>query len=170
MDPIIRIGEETPKFELADLTGKTYSLTAMQGHIVVLNFWSAECDWCSRIDQELMSFSKKWGDQVAVWWIASNSNEEHALIRQAAIERHISAVLIDADHKVADLYEAQTTPHFFIVDNQGILRYRGAWDDVSFRQRTATRAYVPEVIEALTANKPLEVTQTHAYGCTIVRY
>jgi hypothetical protein len=36
--------------------------------------------------------------------------------------------------------EAQTTPHVFVIDREGILRYRGSVDDVTFRQRKSPRA------------------------------
>jgi peroxiredoxin len=169
MDPLIPIGEMAPDFELRDGFGKRYSKAGMQGHIGVLNFWSAECDWCRRVDAELVSKLNQWDNQVVVWWIASNTNEGLGLITQTAVERRIPCVLIDADHRVADLYGAQTTPHFFIIDGEGRLRYQGAWDDITFRQRNATRNHVSEAIDALLANRDIQLPQTPAYGCTIVR-
>jgi hypothetical protein len=55
------------------------------------------------------------------------------------------------------------------VDREGILRYRGAVDDVTFRQRAAKRFYLEEVVEALLAGRTLELTEMPAYGCAIVR-
>jgi citrate synthase len=67
------------------------------------------------------------------------------------------------------LYEAVTTPHTFVVDRDGILRYRGAVDDVTFRNREATRFFLEEVVEALLDGHLPTLTETPAYGCTIVR-
>lgn len=78
-------------------------------------------------------------------------------------------VLIDAGHIVADLYEAVTTPHVFVVDGEGVLRYRGAVDDVTFRKRTATRFFLDEVVVSLLDGHLPELTETPAYGCTIIR-
>jgi len=55
------------------------------------------------------------------------------------------------------------------VDREGILRYRGAVDDITFRQRKATRFYLEEAVEALLDNRVPELQETPAYGCTIVR-
>ena len=85
------------------------------------------------------------------------------------IPNDLAAVLIDADRAVADRYEAVTTPHAFVVDREGILRYRGAVDDVTFRQRRATRFFLEEAVEALLEQRLPEVQETPAYGCTIVR-
>jgi hypothetical protein len=71
---------------------------------------------------------------------------------------------------VADIYGAQITPHFFILDSGGKLSYQGAWDDITFRQRKSTQVYVPEVIEALQHDRVPKVTSTPAYGCTLVRH
>jgi hypothetical protein len=78
-------------------------------------------------------------------------------------------VLIDAEHVVADLYEAQTTPHVFVLDREGILRYRGAVDDVSFRLRKARRFFLEEAVGALLEGRLPELAEMPAYGCTIIR-
>ncbi len=169
MDTLITIGDNAPSFELRDLEGKPFDLAALRGKLVVLNFWSAECNWCRRVDRELVNWMEQWGERVVVAWIAANNNEDFDLLKRTAMERRIPKLLMDAGQKVADLYGAQTTPHFFVVDSQGKLRYQGAWDDITFRQRSATCVYVTEVIQALINDQPVEISQTAAYGCTIVR-
>jgi peroxiredoxin len=169
MDPLIKNGEPAPNFRLLDLQGELYDLESMRGWIVVMNFWSPECDWCARIDGELIAYLPEWKRNVKVWWIASNANEPQVIIKQVALERNLSTVLVDREQVVADRYGAQTTPHFFVVDAQGTLRYQGAWDDVTFRQRTATQLYVPQVIEALIQGETPEIIQSPPYGCTLVR-
>jgi peroxiredoxin len=170
MDPIIKIGEEAPKFQLSDLKGKFFSLNDLRSWTVILNFWSAECEWCERVDHELTAFLDPWKDKVKVVWIASNANESRGLIKKVAIERNIPTVLFDTNQQVANLYGAQTTPHFFVIDVRGKLRYQGAWDDITFRQRVAKQVYLPQVVEALRNNLEPAVTQTPPYGCTLVRF
>jgi hypothetical protein len=57
-----------------------------------------------------------------------------------------------------------------VIDAEGRLRYQGAFDDVTFRQRTATRWYAIEALEALLAGQPVAIPETPAYGCSIQRY
>ncbi len=83
--------------------------------------------------------------------------------------RRLPIVLIDADHSVADLCDAQTTPHIFVIDRDGILRYRGAVDDITFRRRKPTRFFLEEAVEALLDGHLPTLSETPAYGCTIVR-
>jgi peroxiredoxin len=169
MDPVIAAGSPAPLFYLPDLNEKTHSLKEMLGRIIVLTFWSAECTWCERVDRELLSHLEAWNEQVSVWWVDSNANENRQLIKRVAAERNLPIVLIDRRQKVADLYGAQTTPHCFVIDRQGVLAYQGAWDDVTFRQRVPTQVYVPQVIQALLQNRAPSLTHTPPYGCTLVR-
>ena len=101
--------------------------------------------------------------------VASNRNESSQLLQQAAQARGLSRVLVDAGHGVADLYGALTTPHVFVIDREGFLCYRGAVDDMTFRQRQATRFYLRDAVEALLQGRQPEVSEIPAYGCTIVR-
>lgn len=169
MDTMIKIGEQAPVFQLKDLKGNTWSLEKLRGWIVVLNIWSGECEWCERVDRELVTHLEAWKDQVRVLWIASNSNETGELIQKVSTERNLPVVLQDEQHRVADMYGAQTTPHFFILDEHGKLRYQGAWDDITFRQRVATHEFVLQSVEALRQGHEPEFTQTQPYGCALVR-
>ena len=111
----------------------------------------------------------QWGRDVEMLSIAANRNESIQSVKEAAKTRRLPKVLIDAEHFVADLYEAVTTPHVFVVDREGILRYRGAVDDVTFRQRKATRFFLEEAVEALLDGRLPKSQETPAYGCAIVR-
>ncbi len=144
-------------------------LRDLRGKIVILNFWSCECPHSERTDCQIMAMFIQWQGDVALLPIAANRIETPEAIAQAAWNRRLPVVLMDRDHAVADLYQAQTTPHVFVVDRGGILRYAGAVDDVSFRQRRPTRFYLDEAVEALLAGRLPAVAETPAFGCAIVR-
>ena len=101
--------------------------------------------------------------------IAANRNESAQMVAEAAKTRHLPTVLMDAEQVVTDLYDAVATPHVFVIDGAGILRYRGALDDVRFRQRVVTHFYLEEVVEALLDGRDPPLQETLAYGCAIVR-
>lgn len=158
-----------PNFTLPDLDGKPHSLRDYHGRVVILNFWSAECPWSSRSDELITQYLTKWGDAVQYFPIASNANESKELIAQEASFRRLTVLLHDENRVVADLYGAMTTPHLFVIDAQGILRYQGAFDDVTFRQREATRDYLCMAVEAVLAGDLPEPDHSPPYGCTVVR-
>jgi peroxiredoxin len=169
MDPVIPNDQPAPDFQLADLTGRQHRLQTVRGRVVVLNFWSAECPWVERTDRALLAYVSDWGDAVALWSIASNANEPGELLQRVASQRGLPVVLLDHQREAADLYGALTTPHLFVVDRNGILRYQGAFDDVTFRQRTPSRFYLREAVEAVLAGRRPEPAQAPPYGCSIVR-
>jgi thiol-disulfide isomerase/thioredoxin len=168
--PSLTTGELAPDFSLADLDGIPHSLLDARGRILVINFWSAECPWSERIDRALLPLPAEWSGQVVYYAVASNANEPVELLRQVALERGVPTPLLDPDQVVADRYGAVTTPHFFVIDAQGILCYQGAFDDVNFRQRTPTRQYLVPAVQALIAGGAPDPGTTPTFGCTLVRY
>ena len=165
----MQLNQPAPDFELPDLQGIPHQLSNYRGKIIIINFWSAECPHSERTDRSTVACLVQWGMDVEMLSIAPNRSESIQMIEEAATTRRIPRVLIDAEHVVADLYKAQATPHAFVVDRDGILRYRGAVDDVTFRQRKATRFFLEEAVEALLDGRLPELTEMPAYGCTIVR-
>lgn len=163
------LDQPAPDFELPDLDGRSHRLSEYRGRIVVVDFWSCECPHSERTDRSLMSTFVQWNGEVVLLTIAANRSESAEAVAEAAKTRRLPRVLVDREQAVASLYEAQTTPHAFVVDREGILRYRGAVDDVAFRQRTPTRFYVEAVVEALLEGRQPEVQETPAFGCVIVR-
>jgi peroxiredoxin len=165
----VEINKPAPDFELHDLNGDLVRLGDLRGKIVILNFWSCECPHSERTDRDLMAMFIQWREDVALLPIAANRIESPEALAEAARSRHLPLVLLDMEHEVADLYEAVTTPQVFVIDREGILRYGGALDDASFRQKRPTRFYLDEAVEALLDGRLPAVAQTPAYGCSIVR-
>ena len=165
----MNIGQSAPDFELPDLNGQLHKLSEHRGRIVVLNFWSAQCPHAVRTDELIQGWRPAWGEAVAVFLIASNRNESPDEIAEAARQQNLPPILIDREHVVADVYDAQTTPHVFLIDAVGRLRYRGAVDDTSFAQRVPRRFFLEQAVQALLDGKPPQVSETRPYGCAVIR-
>jgi peroxiredoxin len=170
VDSVARINEPAPDFELPDLEGQLHRPSQVLGRLLVLNFWSAECPWSERADEQILPLWKAWGPEVELWAIASNLNEDIASMREAARVRGLPVVLRDENQQVADRYRAQTTPHFYVIDRSGVLRYTGALDDTTFRKREPERDYLASAVRALLEGGMPDPQETPGYGCTIVRH
>jgi peroxiredoxin len=166
---IMEINYSAPDFELPDLEGRRHRLSDYRGRIVIVNFWSCECPHSERTDKAIMAMLVQWRNDVTMLSIASNRNENVEALKNAADVRRLPTVLVDAQCSVADLFEAQTTPHVYLIDREGVLRYRGAIDNSTFRNRTPTRFFLDEVVESLLEGHLPTLTESPAYGCTIVR-
>jgi len=122
------------------------------------------------VDRGVIAHQDTWKEQVRLLWKPSPSNESPALIKNNASQRNLPVVLLDERQRVADRYGVDTTPYIFIPDSQGIIRYQGAWDDITFRKREATVKYVEQALEALRNCRMPGTTQIQAYGCAMVRF
>ncbi len=165
----MNINEPVPDFELPDLHGRLHRLSDYRGRIVIVNFWSCECPHSERTDKAIMSMFVQWQDDVSMLTIASNRNETTEDVANVSEARRLPTVLLDANCEAADLFEALTTPHVFVIDRDGILRYRGSVDDVTFRHRVPTRFFLDLAVESLLEGHSPELTESPAYGCTSVR-
>ena len=169
MDPIARINHKAPALTLIDLDGHPCGLEQADSGLLILNFWSAECQWSERADAILANLQGEWGEGVTIWSIAPNANEARDQITVAAEERQLR-VFLDQDHATADRYGAVTTPHFYLLDEERTIRYSGALDDTTFRQKEPTRHYLADAVQALRVGRLPEPQETNGYGCAIVRF
>jgi peroxiredoxin len=160
-----------PDFTLPIAGGGRFTLSDWRGNVVIVNFWSAECPWSRRADVMLVYRQLTWERKgVRIVGVASNVNEPENEIQFEAQNRKVKfPILRDPDHSVADLYNAETTPHFFIVDRQGTIRYMGALDDSTHQKRRPKVIYVDQAVSALLDNRLPDPAITPAYGCSIVR-
>jgi len=166
---LVNLEDLAPDFELPDLEGRLVSLGHHRGRIVIVNFWSCECPHVERTDRLLMTWHQRWGRQVSLLPVASNAMETLDAMVAAARKRQLPRVLVDQQHRIADVYEASTTPHVFVVDAMGRVRYRGAVDDTSFARRVPTRFFLEEAVDSLLEGRTPRVAETQPYGCAIVR-
>src|SRR5450759_2394899 len=110
----VEINQPAPDFELPDLDGIKHRLNDYRGKIVIVNFWSCECPHSERTDRAITAMFVQWREYVVMLSIAANRSESTEMVADAAKARRLPIVLIDAQQVVADLYNAQTTPHVFV--------------------------------------------------------
>lgn len=76
-------------------------------------------------------------------------------------------VLQDPQGDVGRSYGARTTPHMFVIDRSGVIRYDGAIDDDPHDEKKTPHNHVTAAIEALLAGKAPGTTATDPYGCSV---
>jgi peroxiredoxin len=159
-----------PDFMLPLTGGGRFALADWRGQIIVLNFWSAECPWSRRADVALVYRQLSWDPKgVRILGIASNRNETEAQVRAEAQSRHLKyPVGYDFDQNVANLFQVKTTPHFFVLDRQGYVRYSGALDDVTRPGQKPSTIYLDEAVTALLAGRPPNPLTTAPFGSPVV--
>jgi peroxiredoxin len=174
------VGKPAPDFTLKDLAGKEVRLSSFKGKVVVLEWFNPDCPFVKRSHTKgsLKDTAKK-QEQRGVAWLAINSAAEGKQGYGAAANREAAKsfglehpVLLDESGQVGKTYGATNTPHMFVIDDKGILRYKGAIDNSPDGEGESAPggklvSYVDEALAAVAAGKPVTTAETKAYGCGV---
>ena len=172
------IGKAAPAFTLKDLDGTSHSLSDFTGKIVVVEWFSSKCPWSGMKSKNSVHSSgqikklqdglKKMDENVVYLMIDSSGrifDNEKALIaadQKATKELGItSPVLVDYAGTVGKAYGAKTTPHMYVIDGEGVLRYQGALGD------RKDRNYVMDAVTAIKKGSTVQPASTRPYGCGV---
>ena len=174
------IGQPAPAFTAVDSNGVSRSLAALKGRTVVLEWTNNECPYTRKhYDSGNMQKLQQEATASGVVWLTVISSapgkegfvsggEANALT--ASRGAHPTAVLLDPSGTVGRAYEAQTTPHMFVIDKTGVLRYMGAIDDkptASPASLAGARNYVREALAAMASGHMVQVATSEPYGCSV---
>jgi peroxiredoxin len=172
------VGKPAPDFELTDLDGKTHRLADYGGKTVVLEWFNPECPFVNFAHDKgpLEDMAAKQSERGIVW-LAINSGapgkQGHGIEKnEQGRERFGLAhpILLDEDGSVGHRYGAVKTPHMFLIDPEGVLRYAGAIDNAPFGEVDGEGDHVNHVETALAdlaGGKDVATATTSAYGCTV---
>jgi peroxiredoxin len=175
-----KVGEAAPAFSLVDSTGQTRSLADFAGKTVVLEWTNHDCPFVKKHygADNMQSQQRDVTGDAAVWLtVNSSAPGQQGHVDGAAAERiradakaAQTAYLLDPDGTTGRAYGAVTTPHMYIIDPDGMLRYAGAIDSIPSPNpadiATATQ-YVPQALAELAAGKPVSAPLTRPYGCAV---
>jgi peroxiredoxin len=169
------LGKPAPDFTLNDVDGKPVKLSDFKGKLVVLEWFDQECPYCQYAYGEsgpLAELPERMKKQGVVWLtIHSGTSAKPEAMKKFAQERKLTApMLIDADGKVGTAYAAKRTPHCFVIDEKGVLRYRGALDNAPMGKvsdKETKTNYVESAVNALKNGKAVTTQETKPYGCPV---
>jgi len=172
--PSAEVGSAAPDFTLTDLDGDEHTLSdyTAEGKVVVLEWFNPDCPFVVKHYKAstMADLAAEFGEDVV--WLAINSNAPGKQgsgaerNRRAVEEWGISyPVCLDEPGEVGQRYRARTTPHMYVIDAEGVLRYAGAIDDSP--RGTAETNYVRAALEAVLAGEAVETTTTRPYGCSV---
>lgn len=175
-----RPGEPAPAFEAVDSKGQTRSLVEFAGKTVVLEWTNDGCPFVQKhYGSGNMQRLQKEATALGVVWLSVISSAPgqqgyadgaRADSLTEARDAHPTAVLLDPEGKLGHLYGAQTTPHMYVIDKNGILVYNGAIDSVPSADKADIEKadnYVSAALAATLAGQPVKTPLTRPYGCSV---
>jgi hypothetical protein len=175
-----QIDRPAPDFTATDSDGKVRRLEDFRGKTVVLEWTNAECPYTrkhysSGNMQGLQELARRRG----VIWLSVISSapgkqgyvsgaEADALSRSRRAVP--TAVLLDPAGNLGRLYHAKTTPHLFVIDARGELKYMGGIDSLATADVAdipRAEPYLKEALLAVVDDKPVAHPVTRPYGCSV---
>jgi peroxiredoxin len=170
----IEVGAKAPGFSLLNATnGQRVTFNPVDGKTAVVVFTCNQCPYAKAFEDRLVTLARDFAKRgVAFYAIDSNDDDGYPIEKVGEMRARATAknypfpYLKDGDSATARAYGARVTPHVFVIDGKGIVRYRGYIDD-SAKPEQRQHAGLTDALNALLAGRDVRETATKAFGCTI---
>jgi peroxiredoxin len=161
-------------FRLRDLTRDAETWISLSDYkdkkAVVLIFTSYSCDACADYENRMLKLIKDFaGRDVAFLGVRSSADDDASGMRKYAESKGFKIPFLeDSKNVLAATLDVLVTPTFYVIDKQGILRYRGAYDE-SLKEARAQKTYVHDALKAVLEGKEVALKTTRTIGCHMPR-
>lgn len=176
--PQYSVGDPVKNFSLKNTDGKMVSLSDYKnskGLIVV--FDCNTCPFSKAYNDRIIALNEKYKSQ-GFPLVAINANDPaispgdsyEEMVRVAKSKKYDFPYLIDETQQVAKAFGATNTPHVYILQNSDgefKVSYIGAIDNNARDEKSVSKRYVEDAVDAMLANKPVPTDKTKAIGCGI---
>ena len=170
----VAIGANAPAFSLVNaVDGKTVAMKPDDGKLKVVVFTCNQCPYAKAFEPRIIEVAKQFQAKgVTFYAIDPNDDtryaeETMANMKARAVEKgYPYPYLKDGDSAIARAYGARVTPHVFVVDGQGIVRYRGYVDDSAKPEERKTTG-LTDALDSLLSGREVANNVTREFGCTI---
>ncbi|MEM7229749.1 MAG: redoxin domain-containing protein [Planctomycetota bacterium] len=175
------IGEAAPAWTLNDMKGDSHNLTDFEGKIVVLEWFNADCPFCRNVyDNGVVETTLKKFEEMGedIVYLTVNSTNPDRVGKSAKDIEKVSArlmknakvelpMLLDYDGAIGKAYGARTTPHMYVIDGEGVLRYHGAFTDDRSGKKKDYKNYVVDAVKMIKADETVTPDYVQPWGCSV---
>lgn len=120
------LGKLAPDFTIQLLDGSEFTLSAMQGQVVLIDFWDTACPPCIREMPSLKELHAEFKDQgfeiIGISLDARRSDTEK-FVAENGLSWKIGCSGKGFLDETANLFKIEATPSTWLVDKKGILRF-----------------------------------------------
>jgi len=169
----LAVGAEAPKFSLVNaVDGKTVAGPGA-GKLSVVIFTCNQCPYAKAFEPRIIELARQYQPKGVVFYaIDPNDDSKYSIESLAEMKARATdkgypfPYLKDGDSAIARAYGARVTPHVYVVDGGGTVRYRGYVDDSAKPEERRTTG-VTNALDARLAGKVVGNQATRAVVCTI---
>ncbi|WP_111657708.1 thioredoxin family protein [Isoalcanivorax indicus] len=175
-----RVGQPAPDFSVIDTAGQTHSLADFSGQTVILEWTNHDCPFVKKhyVSDNMQQLQRRYTENGAVWLTVISSapgKQGHVSPDQADAltrDRHAAptAVLLDESGDMGRAYDARTTPHMYVIDADGVLRFMGGIDSNPSADPAdipGATPYLANAARAVLDGHTPDPAVTRPYGCTV---
>ena len=173
---LLPLGATAPSFDLADPSGRRFSLESFDGSPALLvAFICSHCPFVKHVRAGFASLAAEYQKRgVAVVAIASNDAKAYpedgpeGMAAEAKEVGYTFPYLFDETQEVAKAYGAACTPDFFLFDRERRLFYRGQMDGSRPGNGVpVTGEDLRRALDAVLDGRPAPEVQRPSLGCNI---
>lgn len=170
----LAVGAQAPAFSLVNaVDGKPVAMKPNDGNLKVVVFTCNQCPYAKAFEPRIIEIANKFeGKGIRFYAVNPNDEAKYAeetlenMKARATSKDYPFPYLKDADSSIARAYGARVTPHVFVVDGTGAVRYRGYVDDSAKAEERKTTG-LTDALNALINGRDVATTETRAFGCSI---
>lgn len=168
------LGQQAPPLELPDTEGAVHSLPKSGEAPATVVVWTCNhCPYARRWHDRIVAAARDYAGR-GVRFLAVNSNDAERypgdspeeMRKRVREEDWPFPYLHDATQEVAHAWNALTTPHLYVLDPQGRIRYEGA-PDGDHMDPAAGAVWLREALDAVLAGEQPARPSTELVGCSI---
>ena len=168
-----KVGEAAPAWTLKDTKGKEWKSTDFADQIVVLEWVNPQCPVCKgahkdgRIPDMVKQLKELGATHIAINSTHNTTADQNdAALKEYGVEY---PVLLDNEGTVGRAFGARTTPHMFVIDTKGVLRYSGALDNNAKGDKSGADLtnYALSAVKQIKAGETVSPDYTQPYGCSV---
>jgi len=130
MTPVMAadVGDPAPNIEITTQDGNVIRLSEFRGRKpVYLVFWNTWCTYCVKKTTRYRKLQEQFGDKIEI--IAINTSWSDSPEKMRSFKERFNtnySLAFDFDELITDQYQVSAVPTEFIVDINGVIRYRNS--------------------------------------------
>ena len=115
----LKEGQAPPDFTLKDANGADIRLSALQGKVVLLNFWATWCHGCKTEIPWFMEFAGRYNHNGLVVLGVSMDDDGWKSVKPYAADKKINYPVVIGSDSIAKQYGVETMPMTYLIDRRG---------------------------------------------------
>jgi len=108
-----------PDFSLKDANGRTVTLSAYKGKVVLLDFWATWCGGCKVEIPWYVEFDKKYRDSGLFVVGVSMDDQGMKIVKPFLAQKNIEYTVVIGNEALAKKYNLESMPLTLLIDRKG---------------------------------------------------